>query len=419
MSVEAYLCGRPERALEARRALLELHEAAGDSLRVGDDLRWLSRILWWSGKGAEAAAAGDRAIAVLETLPEGRELAMALSGRSQLAMSSEGNDEAITLGTRAIRLARRIDDRETVAHALTNVGTTLLGGPEHERGRALLEEAFTLAVDAGHDDHAARALVNLATTTLVRRRDDPRVVADLNRALAFARERNLDGYVQYALGARANLRLAIGAWPAAEADARASLDLGEQPGVSLCPALIALGRLQVRRGDREAGDTLDEAWRRAVHTQELQRLAPVAAARAENAWLDGDVAGTAAAARAAYPLVAKRGSVWARGELALLAVARGRARRSPGQRGGAVRALDRRRLERRAGGVVGAPLPLRRRRRALRRPRRRGAARRARGVRRLRRRARRPAPAPAPARRRRAADPARSAAGVACRRRRA
>ncbi len=316
VSVEAYLCGRPERALEARRALLAIHEAAGDSLRVGDDLRWLSRILWWSGKGAEAAAAGDRAIAVLETLPEGRELAMALSGRSQLAMSSEGNDEAITLGTRAIRLARRIDDRETVAHALTNVGTTLLGGPEHERGRALLEEAFTLAVDAGHDDHAARALVNLATTTLVRRRDDPRVVADLNRALAFARERNLDGYVQYALGARANLRLAIGAWPAAEADARASLDLGEQPGVSLCPALIALGRLQVRRGDREAGDTLDEAWRRAVHTQELQRLAPVAAARAENAWLDGDVAGTAAAARAAYPLVAKRGSVWARGELA-------------------------------------------------------------------------------------------------------
>ena len=78
------------------------------------------------------------------------------------------------------------------------MGTTLLGGPEHERGRALLEEAFALAVDAGHDDHAARALVNLATTTLVRRRDDPRVVADLDRALDFARGRDLDGYVQYA-----------------------------------------------------------------------------------------------------------------------------------------------------------------------------------------------------------------------------
>ena len=51
---------RMERALEARRALLALHEAAGDALRAGDDLRWLSRILWWAGDGPEAAAAGDR-----------------------------------------------------------------------------------------------------------------------------------------------------------------------------------------------------------------------------------------------------------------------------------------------------------------------------------------------------------------------
>jgi tetratricopeptide (TPR) repeat protein len=64
VSVEAYLCGRHERALEARRALLALHEAAGDAKRAGDDLRWLSRVLWWSGHGAAAEAAGDRAIAI-------------------------------------------------------------------------------------------------------------------------------------------------------------------------------------------------------------------------------------------------------------------------------------------------------------------------------------------------------------------
>ena len=58
----------------------------------------------------------------------------------------------------------------------------------------------------------ARALVNLASATLVRRRDDPRVDADLERALRFARERELDGYVQYLLGVRANLRLLRGEW---------------------------------------------------------------------------------------------------------------------------------------------------------------------------------------------------------------
>jgi len=316
VAVEAYLCGRPERALEARRALLALHEAAGDPRCVGEDLRWLARILWWSGEGAEAAAVGGRSIAVLETLPEGRELAMALSGQSQLAMLSDRDAEAIELGTRAIRLGRRLEDRETVAHALTNVGTALIGGADHEQGRALLEEAFGLAVDAGHDDHVARALVNLATTTLVRRRDDARVVTDFDRALAFARDRDLVGYVQYLLGARACLRVWRGAWPAAEADARASLDLGEHVGVSVCPALIALGRLQARRGEAEASETLQEAWRRSVATQEPQRLAPAAAARAEHAWLDGDLAGAVAAAQPVYALAIDRHGGWSGGELA-------------------------------------------------------------------------------------------------------
>ena len=316
VAVEAYLCGRPERALEARRALLEIHEAAGDSRRVGDDLRWLSRILWWTGRGAEAAAAGDESIEVLEAFPESRELAMALSGRSQLAMLAERKEEAIALGTRAVHLARRLDDRETVAHGLTNVGTALLGGDEHERGRALLEEAHALAAGAGADDHAARALVNLATSTMVRRRDDTRAPADVERALEFARTRELDGYVQYLLGARANLRLMTGAWQEAEADARAALELGDQPGVSLCPALVAMGRLQARRGEEAAGATLAEAWRVAVETKELQRLAPVAAARAEHAWLDGDLEGTAAAAGSAYKLAAARAYPWPRGELA-------------------------------------------------------------------------------------------------------
>ncbi|HET6549370.1 MAG TPA: AAA family ATPase, partial [Solirubrobacter sp.] len=264
VSMEAYVSGHPERALDARRALLKLHEAQGDALRSGDDLRWLSRLLWWAGRGVEAAGVGDLAISVLEAFPGSRELAMALSGRAQLAMLAERDAEAIELGTRAVELARAIDDRETVAHGLTNVGTALIGGAENERGRAILDEAHGLALEHGYDDHAARALVNLATTTLLRRRNDPRGPEDLARALAFARERDLAGYEQYMLGVRANLRLLLGRWDAAERDAGDAIAMGEQPGISLCPALRARGRLQARRGAPEAGETLDEAWRRAV-----------------------------------------------------------------------------------------------------------------------------------------------------------
>ena len=65
---------------------------------AGDDLRWLSRILWWAGQGMEAAAVGDMAIATLEAFPDSRELAMALSGRSQLAMLAWEGERAIELG---------------------------------------------------------------------------------------------------------------------------------------------------------------------------------------------------------------------------------------------------------------------------------------------------------------------------------
>ena len=316
VAVEAYLCGRPERALEARRAVLALHEAAGDPLGTGASLRWLSRLLWWTGQGEEAAVAGERAIALLETLPPGSELAMALSGQAQLAMTADRGVEAIALGTRAIELARKLGDRATLAHALTNVGTVRVGRAEHEHGREQLEEAFELAVAAGEHDHAARALVNLTTATLLRRPDDARAGADLERGLAFAREHDLEGYEQYLLGVRANLRLLHGAWPAAESDARASLGLGDQFVVSVCPALVALGQLQSRRAEPDAGATLDDAWRHAVNTGELQRLAPAAAARAEHAWLTGDLERTAAIARETYGLAVARGDVWARAQLA-------------------------------------------------------------------------------------------------------
>jgi hypothetical protein len=258
----------------------------------------------------------DRAIAALEAFPDSVELAQALSGRSQLAMMAERNEEAIAFGTRAVDLARRAGHRETVAHGLTNIGTALLAGRERERGRDLLEEVHAIAREAGEDDHAARALVNLATAELLRRPDDPRVPGDLERAVAFARERELDGYLHYALGERANLRLLRGDWPGAEADAQVAMEFGEHLGVGLIPALVALGRLQARRGDPDACATLAWAWHLAEAPGEPQRLTPAAAARAEHAWLEGDLTGVEAAARPTHELALTLASDWPRAELA-------------------------------------------------------------------------------------------------------
>ncbi len=315
VATEAYNCGHTERALETRRALLARCERDGDARRTGEALLWLSRVTWWAGDGEGAARYADRAITTLEPLGEDRELARALSARSQLAMLSERTEEAVALGGRAAELARRLGDHTTLAHALTNVGTAQLMAGALEPARGLLQEAYAFACEASEDEHAVRALVNLAVAMVVHHRDDPRGPEDLERALAFATSRDLDGYAQYLLGHRAGLRLDAGDWAAAEADARAALALSDAVSVGLCPALTALGRLQSRRGDPEAERTLLAAWEQALPSGELQRIAPIAAARAEHAWRAGDVAAAGELLRAPLTLALQQPNPWV-GELA-------------------------------------------------------------------------------------------------------
>jgi DNA-binding CsgD family transcriptional regulator/tetratricopeptide (TPR) repeat protein len=314
VSTEAYLCGDSARALAARREVLAIHEAAGRQPDVGESLRWMTRLQWWSGDTAGAERSGRRAIEVLEPLGPSPQLGMAYSSLAQLHMLAWRHDKAIELGSYAIDLAREIADDETLAHALTNVGTAHMNAGRVPEGRAMLEEAYERAAAAGFHEHAARAILNLAYATAAR--GDREGGALIGQALAFAEEHELGGYVQYLRGMRAMLRLYAGDWPAAEADAQASLERGEQPGISLCPALIALGLLQARRGDEAAGATLDDAWTRAQASGELQRLAPAAAARLEHAWLRGSDDPPIDEARTVYLSADADADPWAMGELA-------------------------------------------------------------------------------------------------------
>ena len=125
VAIEAYHCARMDRALEARRALLALHDGEGDELRAGDDERWLSRILWWAGQGR----GGDRGRRPRDRPPRDVPGQPRAGDGAQRALAAGDAGRAPRGGDRARDarggLARRIGDRETVAHALTNVGTTL------------------------------------------------------------------------------------------------------------------------------------------------------------------------------------------------------------------------------------------------------------------------------------------------------
>jgi DNA-binding CsgD family transcriptional regulator/tetratricopeptide (TPR) repeat protein len=316
LSEEAYYGNQTERATSARQRALALRRELGEPLATGATLRWLSRIHWMAGDGAAAERAAAEAVEQLESSPDSRELAMALSNRSQLAMLAQRNEDALRWGKRAITLAHRLGDTETLVHAQTNVGNALTR-TDLDAGLELLESAATLAIDAGLDEHGGRALVNAAWGLKDARRNE-RARESLERALAFVRERELNVYVEYLLATRALVDLAMGDWDAADA---AAAKLVAQPRlantVARIPALEVTGLVALRRGQPEARGHLDAAWELARATGEIQRLRPIACARAEAAWLQEDAAAVDAATRETLDLALNVGHPWDVGELVL------------------------------------------------------------------------------------------------------
>ncbi|NHC15669.1 ATP-binding protein [Motilibacter deserti] len=276
-AAEAYLAGLHEDALEGREAALSARERAGEPALVGENLRWVSRLAWWTGHAVRARAAGARAVVVLEELPPSRELAMAYSNRSQLHLLADELDEAVHWGERASELADRLGDVETAVHATVNVNTARLADGDLGARDALLA-AHRRAAAAGLAEHAARALVNLAGVVTQELAEFATASPIADSALAYARAHELDPYVLWMLG----LRIERGDWSGALADASEALARPGLLGVNAVLPLMVRGRILAARGDPRASDVLDEAAREAARVGDAQWVAPVAEARSEH-----------------------------------------------------------------------------------------------------------------------------------------
>jgi DNA-binding CsgD family transcriptional regulator len=310
---ECYLTDDIAEAIAARRLALEEHRRAGDRLREGDTRRWLSRLAWFAGDGETAEAEAQRAIELLEPLALGRELAMAYSNVAQLRMLADDGAAALRWGERAIELAERLGETEILVHALNNVGTAEMR-VNVASGCAKLERSLELALGAGLEEHVARAYTNLGSSA-VRLHDYALADRRLDAGIAYTRERDLDSWLLYMTGWKARSLLDQGRWDAAAEAAGVVL---RRPGVAVpsrITPLVALGLLRARRGDPDVWAPLDEALELARQTGELQRIAPVAAARAEARWLAGDDAPVAAETHDALRLAVRFADAWAIGEL--------------------------------------------------------------------------------------------------------
>ena len=280
---QAYLMGSADRAMISMTEAADLRRRASDTLKLGQDLTRLSRFAWMCARRVDAERFVEEAIAVLQTAPPGPELAWAYSHQSQLDMLAFRMDSAIDWGERALELAQQLGEKEIIIHALGNVGSARAdaGGSTAD---VELEQSFDLALAGKYHDHVERASCNL-TCTYYWRRDYRSALSYIDRGVAYADALDLSHWEGYLRGWRAMIWLDQGDWNRAEEEAQEICSRSYAAEMYGFPALIALARLRIRRGDQDADIPLQVARRLAAAISEPQRAVYVATILAEEAWL--------------------------------------------------------------------------------------------------------------------------------------
>jgi DNA-binding CsgD family transcriptional regulator len=314
-SYECYLTDQGKEAIEARRAALEVWRTVGERLREGDSLRWLSRLSWFTGQRTDADKYGDEAVAVLQPLPPGPELAMAYSNRSQLDMLAHEVDSAIDWAQRTLKLAEELNSPEILSHALNNLGASRLIA-EDPAGWDDLERSLQIALAGNFHEHVARAYTNLSFNAVCSRLY-PRASQYLVGGIAYCDDHDLDSWKLYMLALRARARFEQVDWDSASEDAEAVLKDPRTAPISRVIALTVLGHLRVRRGDPDSLAPLENARVLISDIRETQRIGPLAAALADAAWLLGDRDRVLREVSEGYTLSRNHRDPWTKGMLAV------------------------------------------------------------------------------------------------------
>lgn len=313
-SFECYLTDQQEEAFDALERAAASFRELGDARGEGDSLRRLGNILWCPGRTEEADATSRRAIAVLEQLEPGPELAWAYGNLAALRKDAGDTEDALAYGARAYELADLFDDVEGRVNAIATIGSAeILGGrPE---GREKLERSLAMSEQFDLPEQVARAFINLLQTSALLRTYD-RVDDHLRDGLSYTGERGLILAESYLHAYAAKIALDRGRWD--EADELCALVFQKQL-TSIFPRVLALtvrGLLRSRRGESDAEALLGEARELAEPSGEVLRIAPVALAQAEVAWLSGDGSRIVTATDRVFADALEQASRWPLAELA-------------------------------------------------------------------------------------------------------
>jgi DNA-binding CsgD family transcriptional regulator len=300
-------------ALDASERALAIWDSLGEIERRAGLLSSHAITLVSAGRSSEGRRAADEAAALLRARGAAALLATALANQATVRMLARDIPGALTAGREAIELTEREGLPSQLARALNAVGSAQWFA-EPDAAAATLVKSLDVARAAGDDVATASALLNLGSGAGEVRRY---AAADrwLRETIDWSTERDLDTARAYALAWLARIEFEKGQWTQAASHAAEAAD----PATTYVPArivaLTVLGRLRARRGEPKPNEPLKHAWSLASATGDLQRLWPVAAGRAEAAWIAGRPKEIGGFASSTFRQAVELGHEWAVGEL--------------------------------------------------------------------------------------------------------
>jgi DNA-binding CsgD family transcriptional regulator/tetratricopeptide (TPR) repeat protein len=280
------LMGADTESIAAYERAVGYARAAGDDMRTGVLLARLSVPLSMAGRLATARSTAEAAVALLETYPPSARLALAYAQACTQHMLARELAQARVWGAKALDLARVLGDAESEAYASIQSGVASWMGGDLA-GLDLIHRGIVLAREYGLAGLVAQGLSQIGSGGGEIGQYDIAVPA-LQECIAWSEQHELGSRGRYAQAWLGRCQMELGHWDDAARCLDGLLRSPRSESITRMTALTALGRLRARRGD-PGGALLDEALSLALRTGHLQRLWPVAVARAEAAWLTGDV----------------------------------------------------------------------------------------------------------------------------------
>jgi DNA-binding CsgD family transcriptional regulator len=306
--------GRTEEDLEAYRALEALARERGDPAdaawqRARQGQACIARL-----QHREAERLIGEAVGMTRALPPSLDKVRVLQVEAWRLMLERDCEASVDLGRQALALAAPLDDPR-LDRALQGGIAVALMMADYPRGIVACEEVLAGFRRDGPVSGVVSLLSNMGSGSgeMVQL---ARAEVCLRETLALCRAHEIDAAQPYAQAWLALVRLGRGAW---DETAELALEVVARPAaandMSRLMALLALGRLRLRRGDPGAAEVLDEALALAAPSQTLQRIGPTHAARAEAAFTRGDPSALRAEVDAGLPLAMAKRHPWFTGEL--------------------------------------------------------------------------------------------------------